>query len=292
MEKLTAKMYNELLKEVGVSYIGSFSQSAKMVLNEKVGNVITYSIYLAPYTLASGNGLSINTCPFGTHCSKFCLNGAGHNKADILLRGEKQSKINIARINKTRFFYTNREKFVSMVVYELERAKAYAEKRNMGFSVRLNCTSDISPMLFVLNGKNILEMYPDVIFYDYTKVPNRYKICEKYSNYHLTFSYDGYNWDTCVNFLERGINVAVVFESDVVPVSWRGYRIIDMTKTDLRYLDAKSNDGTGFVGFLHFHRSASLYKGGKYQRPNTPFVVMEDSKEVVYDFKLGKSTDE
>ena len=178
------------------------------------------------------------------------------------------------------------------LIYELESAKRYAERRNMGFSVRLNCTSDISPLAFKLDGQNILELFPDVIFYDYTKVRNRYELVEKYNNYSLTFSYDGYNWDTCVDFLERGINVAVVFESCVVPVSWRGYRIIDMTQSDLRYLDAKSNDGTGFVGYLHFHRPADLYKGGKYQRPDTPFVVMEDDKEVMYDFKLPKNTEE
>lgn len=291
MEKMTYKEYQKALKEVGVSYLGSFNQSAKMVLNGKNG-VITYSLYLAPWKLASGNGLTINTCPSGSHCQEFCLNGSGHNKADILVHGIKESRINQARIKKTRLFYQNKALFMRMLVFELEAAMRYAEKRDMGFSVRLNCTSDLSPLAFRLEGKNILDMYPDVIFYDYTKVPGRYAICEKYPNYHLTFSYDGYNWDTCVEFLNRGINIAVVFESDVMPISWRGYRCIDMTKSDLRYMDAKSNDGVGFCGFLHFHRPASLYKSGKYERPNTPFVVMEDDAEVVYAFRLGKSTEE
>ena len=291
MEKMTNKEYQAALKEVGVSYLGSFNQSAKMQLNGLNG-VITYSIYLAPWRLASGNGLTINTCPGGANCHELCLNGSGHNKADILTHGVEHSRINKARIKKTRLFYQNKNLFMRMLVFELESAMRYAEKRNMGFSVRLNCTSDLSPLAFKLNGKNILEMYPNVTFYDYTKVATRWSICEKYPNYHLTFSYDGYNWDTCVDFLNRGINVAVVFESRVMPVAWRGYRCIDMTKSDLRYMDAKSNDGIGFIGFLEFHRPASLYKSSKYERPNTPFVVMEDDPEVTYAFKLGKSTEE
>lgn len=272
MEKITRKQYREIMDEIGTSYIGSFNQSAKLSLNGKNG-VITYAIYLAPYTLASCDGLKINTCPAGQHCSKFCLNGSGQNKPDILSRGTDGSRINRSRIKKTQFFYRNKEKFMLAVVYELENARKYAEKHGMGFSVRLNCTSDISPLAFKLNGQNILEMFPDVQFYDYTKVANRYDLVEKYDNYQLTFSYDGYNWDTCEEFLNRGINVAVVFESKEIPISWRGYGIIDMTQSDLRYLDQKTENGTGYIGYLHFHRPATLYKNGKYERPDTPFVV-------------------
>ena len=291
IRKLTSSEYKQVLKEIGVSYLGSFNQSAKMQLNGKNG-VITYSIYLAPWTLASTNDLHINTCPGGKNCKDFCLNESGHNKADVLVHGRYQSRINQARIKKTRFFYTNREAFMLALIYELESAMRYAERRDMGFSVRLNCTSDISPLAFKIGGMNILELYPDVIFYDYTKVKNRYTLVEQYPNYYLTFSYDGYNWDDCVDFLNRGINIAVVFESRVVPVAWRGYSVIDMTKSDLRYLDAQNRSGCGFVGYLEFHRPASSYKGGKYERPNTPFVIMEDDPEITYAFKMSKSTDE
>lgn len=286
---MTSKEYQETLKKIGVSYLGSFNQSAKMMLNGKNG-VITYSIYLAPWTLASGDGMSINTCPAATYCHSVCLNGAGHNKGDIIAHGVKGSRINQARIKKTRLFYSDRELFMRIVCYELESAKRYADRRGMGFSVRLNCTSDISPLAFKLGGKNILELYPDIQFYDYTKVKGRALICERYKNYQLTFSYDGHNWDTCVDFLNRGINVAVVFESDVVPVAFRGYTVIDMTKSDLRYIDPKSD--VGFIGYLHFHRTASQYKNGKYERPDTKFIVMEDDPEVTYAFKIGKSTEE
>ena len=204
-----------------------------------------------------------------------------------MARGVEGSRINRARIKKTRLFYTDRVLFMRMLCYELEKTRTYAQNRNMDFSVRLNCTSDLSPLAFVLGGKNILDMYPDVQFYDYTKVPARLDIPSMYKNYDLTFSFDGYNLDTCIDALRKGINIAVVFESQVPPIAWNGYPVIDMTKTDLRYKDAKG----GFVGYLEYHRTANDYVNGKYVRPNTPFVVKEDDPYITYAFKTPKSTE-
>ena len=91
-----------------------------------------------------------------------------------------------------------------------------------------------------------------------------------------------------MDLLERGYNIAVVFESPVIPIAWRGYPVINGIKSDLRFLD----EGGGKIVYLLFHRPASTYKTGKYKRPNTPFVVMEDDPEITYAFKMGKSTDE
>lgn len=286
MRKLSYKEYQEALNEIGISYLGSFNQSAKMAMNGKNG-VITYSIYLAPANMSG-----YECCPkkYSLHCRDYCLNASGRNRGDILANGFEGSRINRARIKKSRLFYENRELFMLLLIYELEKAKQYAESRNMGFSVRLNCTSDLSPTIFKIEGKNILELYPNVQIYDYSKIPNRVELCEKYPNYHLTFSYDGYNWDTCVDMLNRGINVAVVFESDVVPAMWRGYHVIPMSNSDLRYLDPKGE--IGFIGHLHYHRTSNQYNNGKYERPNTPFIVMEDDNDIIYSFPLPKSNEE
>ena len=58
----------------------------------------------------------------------------------------------------------------------------------MNFSVRLNGTSDLSPEQFHLEGVNILEIFPEVQFYDYTKVYKRIELTKKYTNYDITFS--------------------------------------------------------------------------------------------------------
>ena len=285
-KKLSAKEYQAALKQVGVSYLGKFDTSAKLKLNGKAG-VVTYCLYLAPWTLASGDGFNINVCPAGEHCSPYCLNASGHNRSDIMARGIEGSRINQARIKKTRLFYKDRNLFMDILLYEIIHTMNYAEKRNMEFSIRLNCTSDISPLAFHYSDSMecILDMFPDVDIYDYTKVPNRIELTKKYPKYNLTFSFDGFNLDTCINMLRSGINIAVVFESDVMPVAWHGYPCIDMTKTDLRYKDPQG----GFVGYLEYHRTATDYVNGKYVRPNTPFVVKEDDPYITYAFKTPKS---
>jgi hypothetical protein len=169
---------------------------------------------------------------------------------------------------------------MALLCYELEKTRRMAINKGYTFSVRLNCTSDLSPLAFIVGNMNILDMYPDVQFYDYTKVPTRLELPKKYPNYDVTFSFDGYNWDTCLKALANRINIAVVFESKKVPTTFKAFSVIDMTKSDLRYRDNKGN--IGYVGYLEYHRTANDYKTGKYVSPNTPFVIREDNINIVY----------
>lgn len=260
------KAYNQ----VGVTYLGSVGQSMKMRLSLE-HNVATYCIYLAPSNLSG-----YKVCPNDKYCKQFCLNGSGQNKADVLSRGEQHSLINQSRIKKTRLFYQNRDLFMQIMIKEIELAQERARKNNMEFSVRINGTSDLSPLLFKYEGKNILEWFPDVMFYDYTKVPNRFKLLSQYKNYDLTFSFNGYNWTDCEDFLKKGGKVAVVFDTDTLPTSYRGYRVVDANSYDMRYKDDK-----GTIMGLHYHKVANNYKNGHYEAPDTPFVVKptDDSVE-------------
>ena len=110
------------------------------------------------------------------------------------------------------------------------------------------------------NKMNIFQEFPEVQFYDYTKIPNR-KVAD-YPNYHLTWSYSAANpkyeelfWDV----IRKGMSVAVVFRKPVNMTTWRGYKVVDGDKDDLRFLDPQSSivalyakgaakhDSTGFV---------------------------------------------
>ena len=260
--------YTKTLKELGIAYLGKHSQSTKMRLSAANGT-ITYCLYLAPWNMSG-----YQVCPGGLHCHKFCLNGSGHNKSDILYNGFENSRINNARIKRTKLFYENKKLFMMLLIHEITKTKRYAEKHDMEFSVRLNGTSDLSPEAFVYNGKNILEIFPDVIFYDYTKVPNRLKLIDKYDNYHLTFSYDGYNWDSCKIALEHGINVAVVFANqEMLPMKFAGYPVCDGNLWDMRYLDPTKH----IVG-LHYHTTAANYVNGKYVEPDNDFVISDENE--------------
>ena len=210
--------YGKALKAVGFNYLGGLKKSAKM-MKSYTHNVATYCVYLAPANMAgrTKKGTRINVCPMSQHCKELCLNSAGHNKADILANGKddiKHSLINISRIKKTKLFYNDRDLYMDILIHEINRDRSYAERHGMEFSVRLNGTSDLSPEIMKKDGKNILEIFPDVQFYDYTKVYNRTKLMKFYPNYDITFSYDGYNWDQCEQFLNDGGKVMYAKDID------------------------------------------------------------------------------
>ena len=273
--------YGKALKAVGFNYLGGLKKSAKM-MKSYTHNVATYCVYLAPANMAgcTKKGTRINVCPMSQHCKELCLNSAGHNKADILSNGKeniKHSLINISRIKKTKLFYNDRDLYMDILIHEINRDRSYAERHGMEFSVRLNGTSDLSPEIMKKDGKNILEIFPDVQFYDYTKVYNRTKLMKFYPNYDITFSYDGYNWDQCEQFLNDGGKVAVVFDSETMPKTYKGYKVIDANGYDMRYLDPK-----GCIMGLEFHPIAKDGKVLYAKDIDDPFVVKtENNPDVV-----------
>ena len=192
-------------KLTGLNYLGSVNLTTKHAKAYDY-NELTYSLYLAP---AKMSGYEV--CPKrNEECTALCLNESGMNRIDV-----KKNRINESRIKKTKLFFEEREFFVNWLIDEISIAKRKAEILGYKFSVRLNNTSDISPELFytTIDGKkkNLLEIFPDVQFYDYTKVYNRIKLTKKYPNYDLTFSFSGYNFEECIESLNNDVRVAVVF---------------------------------------------------------------------------------
>ena len=265
MENFTLKAG---LEKLGIAYLGSVAHSAKMSASYRNGTM-TYCIYLAPWNI-SGH----QVCPKGENCHKNCLTYSGHEKIAEFTEGSNNRVMN-SRINKTRAFYEDRETFMQVMVHEIKRYMKRAESLGMEFSVRINGTSDLSPLLFkdTESGKNLLELFPNVQFYDYTKVYNRINLMKKYPNYDITFSFDGYNHKECKDFLDNGGKVAVVFYGDL-PKEYKGYKVVDGNGYDMRYLDEN-----GCIVGLHYHKTAKDYYINKetnkreFRAPNTPFVV-------------------
>ena len=274
-------IYGKTLESYGISYLGSVAQSMKMRLSYENGTM-TYCLYLAPADMSG-----YNVCPNSQYCKQFCLNGSGQNKCDEFSRGVEGSKINKSRIKKTKMFYENKATFMHLLIHELNKYQRRAARLGMEFSVRLNGTSDLSPVAFrdPETGKNILELFPNVQFYDYTKVASRIKLMQQYPNYDLTLSYNGYNWDDCEKFLKAGGKVAVVFYDEKLPKSFHGFPICDGNTYDMRYLDPASH----IVG-LHYHKTANDYyideKDGKrkFRVPDTPFVIKINDPNIDWVF--------
>ena len=249
-------------KQTGLSYLGSVNSSAKILKNKKYG-VQTYIIYLAP---AQSSGYQV--CPMASEfCIDLCLNASGQNTMSPIVEGNK-SRIDMARIAKTRLYFEHRLFWVNWCIAEIKAHKAAAEKKGDLFSIRINGTSDLGiDMMRDESGNNLFELFPDVQFYDYTKVYKRLELTKKYSNYHLTFSYSGTNMPECINALNAGFNVAMVFEKQL-PVTFAGYTVINADDSDLRYMDEKN-----VICGLTFKRVR-----GKKDISKSPFVIKKEDK--------------
>ncbi len=215
----------------------------KLLKGEKKG-YLSFVLHLAPADLSGKE-----VCPKRTAgCTAACLNTAG--RGGIFKKGETTNKIQEARIRRTKLFFENRPQFFSDLISDIQSAIRYAAKKGLTPVIRLNGTSDIAWEKY-----DIIQSFPDVQFYDYTKVRGR-KVSHL-KNYHLTFSKaDGNDMDVRLA-LNAGMNVAVVFK--VVPSTYLGRKVINGDETDLRFLDDKNvivglkakgkakKDATGFV---------------------------------------------
>ncbi len=254
------------MKQTGLSYLGSVNKSAKLAKNGKINHQYTYGLYLAP-----ANTSGYNVCSHSTpECRLGCLATSGRAGMEILAGKTKTSD---CRESKTRLFYEQPEFFMAWLIAEITKYRQQAINDNYGFSVRLNCTSDIDWQNVKVNGQNIFEIFPDVQFYDYTKNINKFNNIAP--NYHLTYSYTGRNWMSCKVLLNTGHNVAMVFNAKTenqLPVMYKGYTVVNGDLTDYRVADAK-----GVIVGLKFKRIAN--QEAQKQVMNSCFVVRIDDAE-------------
>jgi hypothetical protein len=219
----------------------------------------TYILHLAPASLSG-----YNTCPKATAgCTAACLNTAG--RGGMFKKGETTNVIQKARIRKTIFFFEERSGFMEWLVADIKLAIKQSTRLGLIPVIRLNGTSDIAwekypVMVDGVEYTNIMAAFPDIQFYDYTKVLGR-KV-KGITNYHLTFSAADGN-DTDVNrAIFDGYNIAVVFgikKTMPMPESYLGMPVFNGDESDLRFLDPK-----GVI--------VGLYAKGKAKKDTSGFV--------------------
>lgn len=219
-------------------------------------NHMTYILHLAP---SDSSGV-MNTCSMATDCKVVCLNTAG--RGGIFKKGETTNVIQQARIRKTKLFFSDKAEFFRQLIKDVKLAQKQAERKGMTLSIRLNGTSDIVWEKYRVSagehqGETIFSLFPDTIFYDYTKVPKR----KPPSNYHLTFS----RAETMTNHkhvlqaIKDDQNIAVVFRG-ALPSAYLGLPVISGDDSDLRFLDP-----TGHI--------IGLKAKGKAKKDTSGFVV-------------------
>jgi len=223
-----------------MSYL-AFGNDTKTVKGEAEG-VLTGILYLTP---------DDTLCPMARNagCREACLVSAG--------RGQ-MNNVKAGRLRKTREFYADPVAFVDTLKREIHNATKRAAKKGMSLAIRLNGTSDIPWEHYKgSNGLTLMEQFPAVQFYDYTKLPTR----KVPANYHLTVSYSEANLKYAQKALNSVHNVAVVFrDSKSIPSTFAGRRVISGDKTDLRFTDPE-----GVV--------VALYAKGKAKKDTTGFVI-------------------
>ena len=218
---------------------------------------LTAIMYMTPYKT-----LGHNLCPMAetAGCLEGCLNTAGRGSMNSVQKG---------RARKAQWFIKDRAAFMAQLVKDLARFENYCTKRDLKPAIRLNGTTDVRWELIRFKGvvdgveidQTIFDMFPNITFYDYTKIANRRNLP---NNYHLTFSYSATN----ATYLKQvdiakanGLNIAVVFRNkENIPNEFIGLPTIDGDKTDLRFLDPKQS-------------IVALYAKGKARKDNSGFVV-------------------
>ena len=244
----------------------------KIVKGEKISNYLTAIMHLSP--------INTKICPYQdvAGCKEACLNTAG--RGGIIKKGETTNVIQEARKRKTNLYLEDRNTFMSYLITDIQKFVKYCEKKDKLPCIRLNGTSDIQwENIYVgnmeqysldttdiklfnkkehdLDCKNIFELFPDVQFYDYTKIPTR-KV-EQHKNYHLTWSYSEANMKYANLFDRIAYNIAVVFNGDM-PIHFKGREVVNGDESDLRFLD-KSNVIVG------------LKAKGKARKDTSGFVI-------------------
>lgn len=231
----------------------SIDTNAKTIKGQKQG-YMTGILYMAPYKLS---GYNVCAMAEAAECINACLNTAG--------LGGVYSSIQEARIVKAKLFFENRESFFYNLIKDIELLVSKAVQNRLIPLVRLNGTSDIRyeniPVTHEgITYPNIFCVFPDITFYDYTKLANRVDLPD---NYDLTFSYSGVlKYQKYVTIAKNnGMRIAAVFrKKENIPSHFLGLKCIDGDNTDIRHIDPK-----GVI--------VALYAKGKARYDQSGFVI-------------------
>ena len=243
--------YRSILRSLGLSYRPILGESFTKTIKGQKLNYLTGILYLTP---------DDELCPHArlAGCMEACLKSAG--------RGAFNS-VQKARAAKTAFFREHRQAFMLSLCADIWTLAQKARRIEMSPLVRPNGTSDIPfENIEAYDGKNIFQLFPDVMFYDYTKHPSRKLEGKTTGNYDLTYSFSAITPRTIsIKGLTNPANkrVAVVFHKrEDIPSSFRGWPVVDGDDTDVRHIEPEKV-------------VVALYAKGKARQDQSGFVQIK-----------------
>ena len=216
----------------------------------------TAIMYMMPWK-SSGINVCANAEIAG--CIDGCLFTAGRGAMNTVQQ---------SRARKTEWFATDRIGFMLALVTDCEKFAKYCAKQSVKPVIRLNGNSDIRWERIPVSKDGIIhnsifDAFPDIQFYDYTKIANR-KGVDHIKNYHLTFSYSeaDVRYKPQVDIaLAKGMNMAVVWRDiECMPDTFLDRPVISGDADDLRFLDPSNV-------------IVSLYAKGRAKKDESGFVL-------------------
>ena len=270
------------------------SEPIKVTINGREYGVETTGLSLSPSATIKG----FQTCANSASCREACLGLTSGNRHK-LGGGEDLEAVlgpRLNSLNKTRALLDKPEAFATVLFEEIAAARREAEANGNILGIRLNVLSDVSPRVY----EKIIKAFPDVIFYDYTKMP--YKSIAP--NHHYTYSSTGVsndkvsnlneNWSDMRDRLEEGHNVAMSFsdrenlpETVTDKETGKTYTVIDGDKHDFRPLDIQPKGKSGvIVGLRNKKATGALATASQ---DNAGFFVDYDPKNERLPPKIGKN---
>ena len=218
---------------------GVFSMIGK-VMGNKPSGIRVAGLSLAP---------SDSACPASrmAGCQKPCLMSAGYGKFDNVKTGREK---------KRDWLFDDRPAFLEQLTKELHNFDKLTKKQGVQGVVRLNVISDI---VWEHSKYEIPQQFPDLFFYDYTKISGR--LGKTPSNYELMFSWSGMpNYQPSVDrAMQTDVPMAVVFDCDF-PKEFLGRAVFDGDKSDLFNITRRGD-------------VIALKAKGDARGSNDPFVV-------------------
>jgi hypothetical protein len=270
-KKTKDKMFKDakavLMSQHNVSTL--FGANAKL---EKT-NIGEYGLtYEGKNVMSTGLGLAAaqkisdkrqeTTCPKSAICEALCLGETSGQNELYGGEGPFRSGPRLAQFLKTEAFIVSPEAFTTSLLKQIESFRSAAKKEGFYPAIRLNVTSDFPGSML----KPIIDLFPDVKFYDYTKLITAKPVA---ANHHLTYSSTGAsqvvngevivnkesNWDQLVNkVLPTGRNVAMAFSSrsDIPKFvldekTGKQFEVWNGDEYDARFLDPERPDGDGWI---------------------------------------------
>ena len=231
----------------------------------------------------------VNLCKKATiGCTTSCLYHQGVTKNSAF----NKNRIKQARLKRTLKFLIQREEFFTQLIKEIKALERKAQRKGLTPSIQLNGTSDIlwEKESFIhdeVEYNNLMDLFPTIQFFDYTKYDIKKTRKKLPKNYHLTYSRAGTNkgkliddWNILASYLDAGIDIAVIFSASMKEhilnsSTYNEYKVIDGDVYNCRAYDIyQREDNKGLI--------VALEVANKTDINNSGFIIQSEEELTQY----------